>query len=86
MAAPYSESELDPVIYAEILLEVARVEARITILVILLALAFGVWYGFGSTVFSAIALLTVASVLPLLIDSALRRRASEKHRGISPFN
>lgn len=85
MAAwPYMESELDPVIHAEILVESARSEARITILVILLALGFGVWNGFGSAVFRATSLFAVLTVAPLLVDAWLRRRASEKIRGIGP--
>ncbi len=83
---PYMETELDPVIHAEILLEVARIEARVVILAILLALGFGVWFGFGSEVFSAVALFGLAMVVGLLVDSALRRRASEKLRGINPLD
>lgn len=79
---PYTETELDPVIQAEILLEVARIEARVVILEILLALGFGVWFGFGSNVFSAVAIFALATVVGLLIDSGLRRKASESLRGI----
>lgn len=80
----YRESELDPVIHAEILLESARAEARIAILVILLALGFGLWYDFIGPVFRAVAFFALLTVLPLLVDSALRRRASERLRGIGP--
>lgn len=80
----YGETEVDPVIQAEILLETARSEARVAILEILLAIGFGVWYGFGHEVFRGVAIFALATVLPLLIDSAIRRRASEKLRGIGP--
>ncbi len=85
MAAwPYAESELDPIIHAEILVEVARIEARVAILEILLALGFGIWFGFGAEPFRAVAIFTLLTVAPLLIDSWLRRRASERKRGIGP--
>lgn len=80
---PYTQTELDPVIQAEILLEVARIEARVVILEILLALGFGVWFGFGSGIFSAVAIFALATVIGLLVDSGLRRKASESLRGIS---
>lgn len=80
----YGESELDPIIHAEILVESARTEARIAILEILLCFGFGVWFGFGSEVFRAVVIFTVITVTPLLLDAALRRRASERLRGKGP--
>lgn len=80
----YAQTEVDPVIQAEILLESARSEARIAILELLLAIGFGVWYGFADPVFRGVALFALVTVLPLLIDSALRRRASNRLRGFGP--
>ncbi|MGB0651787.1 MAG: hypothetical protein ACPGQL_01170 [Thermoplasmatota archaeon] len=76
----YTESELDPAVNAEILTESSRAEARIAVLEILLAIGFGVWLGFGSDAFAAVALFTLATVVPLLVDSGARRRAASKLR------
>lgn len=80
----YGESELDPMVQAEILFESSRTEARIAILEILLALGFGVWHGFQTAVFQAVVVFTVFTVVPLLIDSALRRAGAKRLRGQGP--
>lgn len=84
MAWPYTQTEVDPVIQAEILLETGRAEARIAILMILLAIGFGVWQGFASEVFRWVAIFCVISVVPLLVDSGIRRGASARLRGTGP--
>lgn len=80
----YGESEVDPVIHAEILLESARAEARVAVLEILLAIGFGLWFNFSGPEFRAVALFALITVAPLLVDSAIRRRFSERLRGIGP--
>lgn len=84
MAWPYTTTEVDPVLQAEILLESGRAEARTAILMLLLAVGFGVWQGFASEVFRGVAIFAVISVAPLLIDSGLRRGASNRLRGSGP--
>lgn len=80
----YGESELDPAVHAEILLESARSEARVAVLICLLALGFGLWYNFKGDVVAAISIFAVLTVLPLLIDSQIRRSASRRLRGTGP--
>ncbi len=80
----YGESELDPAVASEILLESARSEARVAILIILLALGFALWYRFQGEVVSAISIFAVLSVLPLLVDAQLRRSAAKRLRGRGP--
>lgn len=80
----YGESELDPAVASEILLESARSEARTAILIIVLAVGFGLWYQFRGPVVSAISIFAVLTVLPLLIDSQLRRSAAKRLRGRGP--
>lgn len=80
----YGESELDPAVAAEILLESARSEARVAILIIVLAFGFGLWYRFQGEVVSAISIFAVLTVLPLLVDAQLRRSAAKKLRGRGP--
>lgn len=80
----YGESELDPAVASEILLESARSEARTAILIIALALGFCLWYRFQGPVVSAISIFAVLSVLPLLVDAQLRRAAAKKLRGRGP--
>jgi hypothetical protein len=80
----YTQTEVDPVIQAEILLESGRSEARIAILELLLAIGFGVWFGFTDPMFRGVAMFAVITVAPLLLDSALRRRASSRLRGFGP--
>lgn len=80
----YGESELDPAVASEILLESARSEARVAILIIVLAVGFGLWYRFQGEVVSAISIFAVLSVLPLLVDAQLRRSAAKKLRGRGP--
>lgn len=80
----YGESELDPAVHAEILLESARSEARVAILILVLALFFAVWYKFQGETVRAIALFAVLTVLPLLIDAQLRRSAAKRARGRGP--
>lgn len=80
----YTETEIDPIIQAEILIETARSEARAAILEIVLAIGFGVWFGFGDPVFRGVAIFCILSVLPLLIDGFLRRSAAAKLRGVGP--
>ncbi len=79
----YEETELDPAIQAEILYESSRTEARIAILEILIALAFGVWYQLQGP-FRAVALFALLTVVPLLVDAALRRKAASRLQGIGP--
>lgn len=74
----YGESELDPAIQAEIHLETARNEARIAILEILIAVGFGVWLELFSTEAKAVYLFTLLTVVPLLVDGALRRAAARR--------
>jgi hypothetical protein len=80
----YGESELDPAVHAEILLESARSEARVAILIVLLALGFCLWYKFQGEVVAAISIFAVLTVLPLLIDAQLRRSAAKRARGRGP--
>lgn len=80
----YGESELDPAVASEILLESARSEARVAILILVLAVGFGLWYRFQGEVVSAISIFAVLSVLPLLVDAQLRRSAAKKLRGRGP--
>lgn len=80
----YTQTEVDPIIQAEILLETARSEARAAILEIALAIGFGVWFGFGDPIFQGVAAFCLLSVLPLLIDGFLRRHAANKLRGVGP--
>ncbi|HET6398911.1 MAG TPA: hypothetical protein VFH47_05095 [Candidatus Thermoplasmatota archaeon] len=78
----YSETELDPAVQAEILLESARIEARVAILEIVLALLFGVWLDFfRDDAFRWVALFCLATVLYLLIDAQLRRSAAKRLLG-----
>lgn len=67
--------------HAEILVETSRSGARIAILEILFALGFGVVLGFGDPAFRAVALFALFTVVPLLVDSALRRRAAARLMG-----
>lgn len=80
----YEETELEPAVYAEILTETARTEARISILEILLACGFGLWTQFQGDVFRAVAVFTLLTVVPLLIDSALRRGAADRILKVGP--
>jgi hypothetical protein len=74
----YGESELDPVVQAEILLESARNEARVAMLEVLLALCFGLFYFFQGEPFTAVAIFALATVVPLLVDAQLRRSAARR--------
>ncbi len=81
----YGESELDPAVQAEILLESARNEARVAILEIVLAVGFGAfWLHFTSQAFRAVAFFTIVTVLPLLVDATLRRSAAKRLVGMGP--
>ncbi len=80
----YGETELEPAVQAEILLESARNEARAAILELLFAVGFGVWYKFRGEAFQAVAIFAVITVLPLLIDAQLRRRAARRLLGLAP--
>lgn len=80
----YGESELDPAIHAEILLESARNEARVAILELVLALGFGLWFQFRGPAFSAVAIFALVTVLPLLLDAQLRRLAAKRLSGTGP--
>ncbi len=80
----YLETELDPAIQAEVLVESARAEARIAILEILLAIGFGVYFGWASEAFSGIAWFVLLTVVPLLLDAAVRRNAAKQLEGIGP--
>lgn len=80
----YGESELEPAIQAEILLESARNEARVAVLELCLALLFTFWYGFGNAASQAIAWFSLITVLPLLVDSQLRRAAARRLLGVYP--
>ncbi len=80
----YGESELDPMVHSEILLESARSQARTAILILLLALGYALWYKFQGPIVSAISIFAVLTVLPLLIDSQLRRSAATRLRGRGP--
>lgn len=80
----YGESELDPAVQAEILLESARNEARVAVLMVLVALVFGMWYAFQGEAFRAVAVFCVLTTLPLLVDAQLRRRAAQRLLGVGP--
>lgn len=80
----YGESELDPAVQAEVLLESARNEARAAILEALVAVGFGLFLRFNSPEFRAVAWFTVVTVVPLLIDAQLRRSAAKRLLGQSP--
>lgn len=80
----YTQTEVDPVIWAQILLESARFEAAVAIIEILIAIGFAIIFGWTDPVFRGVAIFCLITVIPLLIDSAIRRRASEKLRGIGP--
>ncbi len=80
----YGESELDPAVHAEILLESARNEARVAILELVLAIGFGLWYGFRGDAFRAVTVFSLITVLPLLLDALLRRMAAKRLAGTGP--
>lgn len=80
----YGESELDPAVHSEILLESARSEARAAILILMLGLGFALWYQFQGRVVAATSLFAVLSVLFLLVDAQLRRSAAKRLRGKGP--
>ena len=84
LAFPYTQTEVDPIVRAEILIESARSEARVAILEILLALLFGLYFGFVGGAFRAVALFCLATVVPLLVDSAIRRAAAKRLEGTGP--
>lgn len=80
----YGESELDPAVHAEILLESARNEARVAILELVLAIGFGLWFSFRGEAFRAVAVFALVTVLPLLLDALLRRMAAKRLAGVGP--
>lgn len=80
----YGESELDPAVHAEILLESARSEARVAILIVLLAIGFALYYRFQGDEVRVISIFAVLTVLPLLVDAQLRRSAAKRARGRGP--
>jgi hypothetical protein len=80
----YGESELDPAVHAEILLESARNEARVAILELVLVLGFGLFYNFRGDVFRAVAVFVLITVLPLLVDALLRRMAAKRLNAVGP--
>ena len=80
----YTESELDAPVHAEILIESARNEARVAILEILLALAFSLYFGFKGSEVRVLALFTLITVLPLLLDATIRRSAARRVLGRGP--
>lgn len=80
----YGESELDPVIHSEILLESARSEARMAILIIAVALGFALYNRFQGVAVSATSLFALITVVPLLVDAQLRRSAAKRVRGRGP--
>lgn len=80
----YTETELDPAVQAEVLIESARAEARIAIVEILLAVGFGAFLGMATPAFRAVAWFAVLTVLPLLVDAAIRRQAARILDGMGP--
>ena len=80
----YTESELDPVVHAVSLLESARNEARMAIFEIMLALIFGAFLGFSDPRIQVLAWFVLITVVPLLVDSAIRRAASSRLKGKGP--
>lgn len=80
----YTESELEPAVHAEILIESARNEARIAILEILIALGFAVYYGFRGDVVRGVSIFALITVLPLLLDASMRRAAARRVMGRGP--
>ncbi len=80
----YLDTELEPAIQAEIMAETSRTEARIVILEILAAIVFGAIEGMGSPIFRGVAIFALITVIPLLIDSAIRRDAARQLQGVGP--
>ena len=80
----YEESELDPAVNSEILLESARSEARVAILIIAVAIGFALYYRFQGTAVQATSLFALITVVPLLFDAQLRRSAAKRLRGKGP--
>jgi hypothetical protein len=80
----YEESELDPAVQAEVLLESARNEARVAVLQVLVAIMFGLWFKFQGDAFRAVAWFAVIAVVALLVDSQLRRSAAKRLLGMGP--
>lgn len=80
----YEDSELDPAVHAEILTETARTEARVSILIILLAFGFGLWLRFEGEIFRAVLIFALIVLVPLLVDSAVRRGAADRILKIGP--
>lgn len=80
----YGESELDPAVHAEILLESSRSEARVAVLICLLAVGFALWYNLKGPIVAATSIFAVLTVLPLLVDAMLRRSAAKRLRGTGP--
>lgn len=80
----YGESELDPAVQSEIHLETARNEARIAILEVLLAIGFGVWNGLLAESSGAVYLFSLLTVIPLLVDGALRKSAAGRLQRARP--
>lgn len=80
----YEDTELDPAIQAEILVETSRTEARIVILEIFVALGFGAYYGMADPTFRAVSIFALVTVVPLLVDASVRRRAAARLRGFGP--
>ncbi len=80
----YGESELEPAVQAEILLESARNEARAAVLEILAAVGYGVWESFRGPAFRAVAIFATVMVIPLLADAQMRRSAAKRLLGLAP--
>ncbi len=74
----YTESELEPAVHAEILVESSRNEARVAILEIVLVFGFGAWLGFATETFRAVAIFALLTIVPLLLDASLRSRAAAR--------
>ena len=78
----YGESEIDPAVQSEILLESARNEARVAILEIILALLFGLFLDlYRDPAFLYVALFCLITVTALLVDAQLRRSAAKRLLG-----
>lgn len=76
----YGETELEPAIQSEIHLATARNEARIAILEILVAIGFGLFNSFDLSRARQVYIFCLITVVPLLIDAAMRRSAAKRLR------
>jgi hypothetical protein len=80
----YGETELDPAVQSEILFETARAEARLAIWALLVTIGVGLWFKFQGYEFRGAVIVAILTVFPFLVDSAIRRKAADRLRGVGP--